>query len=275
MKKDITIPKKTISDFINESKFEVSEVDISKVARELKTLSRDAKISLLAREFITTEKAINAALGKEFSLLEKELKSAINADIRAGFLGKGISVGPKTKEASKMLAVKEIMDSKTVLNGDDIIKIIEKNKAKSRQFAVAAETKAAQGAASGGSGPTPGPGGSGPTPGPGPGGGGKFSIGNWKDFIKKNPYKTAATALAVIGIPAFLVWNRSDDPNKGPAPKKSEGFPPCVAELIDANKAQLFDEGYAFIKTPTYPDGLKFYLNGNVINAKNWGINKL
>lgn len=116
----------------------------------------------------------------------------------------------------------------------------------------------------GGTGPAPAPGPT-PAPVPPPGPGTK-----WKEWVKKNPYKTAAIALGAL-VPAYLIWNNSDDPNKGPAPKKSEGFPPCVAELIDKNKAKLYEEGnkgYAFVKTPKYPDGLKFYLDGTVINAK-------
>ena len=261
-------------EFINNPKTEVTEQPIQGLARDMRVLGRDAKVASLSSFFKLSERAVTQAIVKDFTVLEKELVAAVKADARAGFRAStAAELGPKAKEISKYLTIKEILESKTVLKTDDIVKMIDRNKKNTRQLVAAEEARLAKntGGTGGGTG-----GGSGGGTGTGGGtGGGTGPVPpvtgpRWKEWVKKNPYKTAAIALGAL-IPGYLIWNNSDDPNKGPAPKKSEGFPPCVAELIDKNKAQLFEEGgkgYAFIKTPKYPDGLKFYLDGTVINAK-------
>jgi hypothetical protein len=122
----------------------------------------------------------------------------------------------------------------------------------------------------GGTGPTPAPG-PGPGPGPGP------LPRNWKETIKNWPWKKIGLWAAGLGIPSIVIYNMlfgteyaPDDLPKD-KPKKSEGFPPCVAELIDSNKATISETNgkyYALIKTPKYPSGLKFFIDGNVINVK-------
>jgi len=229
---------------------------ITEPAAKTTVKTAEEKITKIALALDTEIDNVKIALTKDLQRLNDELAKAIQKDIDRGFVGNGEALGKNAKEASKMIAAKEIYGANKALTKEEQTKIIERIKSNSKQMAREAELTAGKSL--------------------GTTGGGTTSDGIISKLKKRKiSVKTALLSLLGLGVGGYYAYKMISDSGADMGdvklPKKSDGFPPCVAELIDSYKARLYvenDKTYAFIKTEKYPDGLRFYVDGTVINQR-------
>jgi hypothetical protein len=127
----------------------VGSAEAKDMAKFLKGGAGEAEmIAKYAQNFGMEVDAVKLALAKNPTMLKNDLKAAIRKDAAVDFrVGSTNSLGPAAKEASKAIAIKEIMSRGANITDKEIIAIIEKTKNDSKTIARGIEGKATKSAA--------------------------------------------------------------------------------------------------------------------------------
>ena len=226
-------------------------------------------LSTLEGSFKTlSAKQIRNALSLDISELEKNLQKALKNDLKSGTVNvtKSGQLGKEAKDASKLLAMKEIMSSTKPLKENEIVGIINRNIAKSKQGARDLESKSL-GKLGGATTNT--------TTGVPPATKQKF-LEKLKNMAFGGTGKVriakllGLTGIAVAGAAVLLV----DNVEHGKVTlEDATNFPDCVKKLLDLNQASIeaSPDGMSTIinvKSSEYATnggGVKFYTNGTCV----------
>ena len=266
---------------------EVDEQTAREVARGLKTGASEAEmITKLASTFGVDARLAKLALAKEASELEKQLVSAIRKDFKNGVrVGTSNILGDGAKQASKLKAIKEIMNSGT-LTEKQIISIIERNKNEAKQIAKNYEISVGKKTIPGA---TPPPSGGAAVPGTVPGAAASGGVKKYtaeqfnklKEFLSggKRNWKEILKWGLGLGLVGTIIWLMVRDSGAKPEgmptepPKDSGNWAPCIQNLIKNKQGKmvtLSDGTYGVqVINTEYPKGIIFYSNGRVVDGNN------
>lgn len=266
MSKTLNENLKTFSD-ISDANTDLDEQGYGSAAKKLKSAtSLDDKIAAVKKLFKVDEKVVQQVIATDLTKLSQEFNRAVQKDIKSGFIGKGMSLGPAAKEVSKKQAMKEILDSGKPLSKTEIVQVIERYKTKNRQLVAQAEAKAASKLPKNPTTPTP------PVSPKVPGGWervkdvlGKIKLGwNWTRLLKWG---------LGIGISGGILWYIISEYGEGVKP---EGMPdiqpsdwaPCVQNLLDSGKGTINTNSRGLVSVKVideqYPQGVLIYSNGRI-----------